>query len=458
MKKHWKQWAASGLVYSLRALRTGKHVAVTALIWLVRPFGGVGRFLFRHLFVRLYKVTLFGRRLLRDVLAPVKSRMLFLVANKYLLHIAVVLLAVLVSFSSLRAREVQASATTGDGTLLFSILTANDPEANPTTQDTTPPIYRPAGMNYVGATALRAELHVDDDGEPLATHTYSPVGDGSVFVGVDNGQGEGRSIAPRDRVVVYAVAEGDTLGSIAAEYNISVRTILLANNLGPRDFLRIGQSLKIPPVDGLLHVVKQGDTAEKIARRYSANVQDILSANHLAKAADLHIGDELVVPNGEPPAAPTPTRVAVAPRPIASIGSIFRPQAATPNRATKLQWPTSGHSITQYFGGWEHVNGWRIHTGLDIDGDYSSPIYAADDGTVIVSGWGTGYGYHIDIDHGGMVTRYGHASKLFVKAGEQVHRGQVIAMVGTTGFSTGTHLHFEVRIGGRAVNPIGYLR
>jgi murein DD-endopeptidase MepM/ murein hydrolase activator NlpD len=147
------------------------------------------------------------------------------------------------------------------------------------------------------------------------------------------------------------------------------------------------------------------------------------------------------------------------PRPIAPIRSIFVPSGATPNRSTRLQWPTSGHVITQYFGVWEHVSGWRVHTGLDVAGNYSSPIYAADDGIVIYSGWHGGYGYSIDLDHGnGMVTRYGHSSKLLVKVGDYVKRGQVIAMVGTTGWSTGPHLHFEVRINNRAVNPLGYLR
>lgn len=458
MKNGWKQRAAGFLVFMLGALRTGKQWAVVASAWLLRPLGGVGVFLFQHFFVRIYKVLLLGRRVLRRVLAPVKSRVLFLVANRYMLHIAVIALALVVSVSSIRAHEVQANTVTGDGTLLFSLLTANDPEANPTTYDETPPVYRPAGVHYLGTTAVRAEAHIDEDDEVFVPRIISSVGEGTVFVG-DAQRGNGRSLAPRDGVVTYSIAEGDTIGSIAAEYQISVRTILLVNNLGPRDFLRIGQSLKIPPMDGLLHIVKQGDTAEKIAKRYSASVQDILTANHFGQAADLRIGEELIVPNGEPPPAPTPPKIAKVPRPIAPIASIFRPQAAAQNRSSKLQWPTSGRVITQYYGGWEHVRGWRVHTGLDVDGDYSSPIYASEDGIVLVSGWGTGYGYHVDIDHGGgMITRYAHASKLYVKPGEQVHRGQVIAMVGTTGYSTGTHLHFEVRISGRPVNPIGYLR
>jgi murein DD-endopeptidase MepM/ murein hydrolase activator NlpD len=458
MKNQWKKFFAAALVLSLRALRTGKRWTTVALLWLLRPLGGVGSFFFRHFFVRVYKVLLLVRRVVRRVLAPVKSRVLFLVANRYMLHIAIILLALLVSASSVRAREAQVSAATGSQTLLFSILTANDPEANPTTQDETPPVYQPAGINYLGESALRAQTDIDEDSELFLPRAPSSVGEGSVFVGMDT-HGDGRSIAPRDGVTSYVVAEGDTIGSIAVEYQISVRTLLLTNNLGPRDFLKIGQSLKIPPVDGLLHTVKQGDTVEKIAKKYSADVQEILTANRLGRSSDLRIGDELIVPNGEPPAVPTPSKVATVPRPIAPIGSIFRPQAATPNRSARLQWPTSGHVITQYFGGWEHVNGWRIHTGLDVDGDYSSPIYASEDGIVTVSGWGTGYGYHVDIDHGGgMMTRYAHASKLYVKPGEQVRRGQVIAMVGTTGYSTGTHLHFEVRINGRPMNPIGYLR
>jgi murein DD-endopeptidase MepM/ murein hydrolase activator NlpD len=116
----------------------------------------------------------------------------------------------------------------------------------------------------------------------------------------------------------------------------------------------------------------------------------------------------------------------------------------------KLLWPTSGHVITQYYG-------WK-HTGVDIDGDYSSPLYAAADGTVQKAGWNSGgYGLMILIDHpNGMTTRYGHASKLFVKAGDSVKKGQVIAMMGTTGRSTGTHLHFEVYVNGKRTNPLAY--
>ena len=118
----------------------------------------------------------------------------------------------------------------------------------------------------------------------------------------------------------------------------------------------------------------------------------------------------------------------------------------------RLFWPTIGKGITQYYG-------WR-HTGVDIDGDYASPIYASADGVVEKAGWNSGgYGLMILIGHpSGIKTRYGHASKLFVKVGDSVTRGQVIAMVGTTGRSTGTHLHFEIYVNDARTNPLRYIR
>ncbi len=119
---------------------------------------------------------------------------------------------------------------------------------------------------------------------------------------------------------------------------------------------------------------------------------------------------------------------------------------------TRLLWPTSGHVVTQYYG-------WK-HTGIDIDGDYSSPLYAAADGVVETAGWNSGgYGLQIIVDHpNGMKTRYAHSSKLFVKVGDSVKKGQVIAMMGTTGRSTGTHLHFEVYTNNKRANPLSYIR
>lgn len=119
-------------------------------------------------------------------------------------------------------------------------------------------------------------------------------------------------------------------------------------------------------------------------------------------------------------------------------------------------WPTNGDVSSPYGLRW---NGSDFHPGIDIANDMGTPIVATADGIVDYAGWNAGgYGNMVDIDHGGgIMTRYAHASQVLVSAGQAVHRGQIIALMGSTGFSTGPHVHYEVRIDGQAVNPISYL-
>ena len=119
-------------------------------------------------------------------------------------------------------------------------------------------------------------------------------------------------------------------------------------------------------------------------------------------------------------------------------------------------WPTAGYVSSPYGLRW---NGSEFHQGIDIAAETGTPIVATADGVVTTAGWdGSGYGNMVDIDHGdGIMTRYGHASAVAVTVGQEVRRGQVIAYVGSTGYSTGPHLHYEVRVGGQPVNPAGYL-
>jgi len=123
-----------------------------------------------------------------------------------------------------------------------------------------------------------------------------------------------------------------------------------------------------------------------------------------------------------------------------------------------MGYPCNG-PITSPFGNRMHpILGYvRFHAGLDFGADYGSPIFAAQAGTVILAGWYGGYGQAVLIDHGGGVTTlYGHASELYVSEGDRVQRGQAIATIGSSGLSTGPHLHFEVRVSGEPVNPISY--
>lgn len=133
------------------------------------------------------------------------------------------------------------------------------------------------------------------------------------------------------------------------------------------------------------------------------------------------------------------------------VGSISLPGGTTP-----AIWPARGVVSSPYGLRW---NGSDFHPGIDIANDMGTPIIATADGVVRVAGWNDGgYGNMVDIDHGnGIMTRYGHAMQVAVTAGQHVRRGQVIAYMGSTGFSTGPHVHYEVRINGQAVNPSAYL-
>jgi murein DD-endopeptidase MepM/ murein hydrolase activator NlpD len=255
----------------------------------------------------------------------------------------------------------------------------------------------------------------------------------------------------RQSVESYIVQGGDTISTIAEKFSVSIRTILWANNLSDTSVIRPGDTLQIPPVTGVIHQVKAGDTVDKIANKYKAQANDIMAFNQLPTKEAIEVGDVLIVPGGiieQAPAASTPTT------PVRNnfIDRIFRgpiPPPAKVAPSNRLLWPTPNRKINQYYRGF-------LHTGLDIEGTYSSPIYAAADGRVeSVIYQRFGYGYHIIINHGGgRQTLYAHASKMFVKPGQHVNRGQTIAIVGSTGRSTGTHLHFEVIVNGRKTNPL----
>ena len=140
--------------------------------------------------------------------------------------------------------------------------------------------------------------------------------------------------------------------------------------------------------------------------------------------------------------------------------------SATPLRRTggvsiPSRMPVEGVRFTSGFGMREHpvLGGQRQHKGIDLAAPVGTPIYAAADGLVSKAEWFSGYGLYVSLEHGGeLQTRYGHMSRINVSAGQQVHKGDVIGFVGSTGRSTGPHLHYEVRIAGQAVNPIPYLQ
>lgn len=250
----------------------------------------------------------------------------------------------------------------------------------------------------------------------------------------------------RDKIIEYTVQDGDTISSIAQKFGVSVDTVLWQNNLTDRSKIRVGDILQILPVTGVSHKVQKGDTVYSIAKKYDTSPQAIVDFPYNTFVNDetfeLAVGQVIIVPDGvKPSERPTTPRI----------------RQVTPNAGTVVAlgtfvWPTSG-VITQRFS-------W-YHKGIDIANSSAPDILAADAGTVVVAGWpdGHGYGNRVIIDHGnGYKTLYAHLSKIYVVAGQTVNRGSPIGRMGSTGRSTGTHLHLEIIKSGVYLNPLSILK
>lgn len=259
----------------------------------------------------------------------------------------------------------------------------------------------------------------------------------------------------RSGLTTYIVNPGDTIVSVAASFGISPQTIIMENKLNETSKLKAGQELVILPTTGITYTLKDGDTLEAILKKYKTNEDDFLDANNLESFEDLEVGSTVVIPMNVslPASAKAPTFIK------SSTGQVALTKASAPasfiGGPVSFIWPTTTRSITQGFQ--------SRHQGLDISDSKMEPIFAAADGFVEISGYqANGYGNTIVINHGnGFKTRYGHASELYVKAGEYVKKGQTIAKQGRTGRVrgvTGIHLHFEVIKNEAKVNPFSYVK
>jgi len=234
-------------------------------------------------------------------------------------------------------------------------------------------------------------------------------------------------------IVEYIVEPGDTFSSIAEKFNISLNTVLWANNLNQNSIIQPGQKLIILPVSGTIHHVKSGDTISEIARTYKGKVEEIIVFNELSSERDIYVGDVIIIPNGslpQPEIKSVPIQI-----PLASSYFIY---------------PTVSRRISQ---------GLHWYNAIDFDGQCGDPIFAAAGGTVLKvkltssssrDAFG-GAGNHLTILHlNGVVTMYGHLLISFVNPGDEVSQGQIIALMGGqpgtpgAGLSTGCHLHFGV--------------
>ena len=258
------------------------------------------------------------------------------------------------------------------------------------------------------------------------------------------------SASGRNKIIKYIVQGGDTLSTIAAKFNITTATVRYANNITDENSIKPGQELTILPVTGLLYTVADGDTLAGIAARYKANQEMIIAQNYLY-GEDIKPGMQLLIPDGEIPEAPKPvetTNTTNDDSNTSSSGSYSNSSARY--GSGNFMFPTSVGPMG-YYNGYHY---WAIDTPNSI----GTPILAADSGRIVEAkyGYNGGYGNTILIDHGnGFQTRYAHMTSLAVIGG-YVSKGQVIGYMGSTGRSTGSHLHFEIILNGSRQNPMNY--
>lgn len=267
-------------------------------------------------------------------------------------------------------------------------------------------------------------------------------------------------------ITIYSVKEGDTISTIAEQFAISTNTLLWANDLTRTSKIKVGQKLTILPVTGVQYEVKKGDTISGIAKKFDGDSEEILSYNDLESANKIVVGMTLIIPNGELPA----TKKVVAKVPSAPVKKTTGATSSSTSVTAKATLdaddavnngavpPVSVRNIDtgDYFihpvPGSIQTQGLHGYNSVDFGAPTGTPILAAADGVVIIEKgagkWYGGYGNYIVIEHdNGTQTLYSHNSKNVVNVGDAVKQGQTIGLVGSTGRSTGPHLHFEVRGG-----------
>jgi len=333
---------------------------------------------------------------------------------------AIILLIVVLGLVFLWWRQnTLATAPQKDGALLAATSTAPPPNT-PSPADTPDAngvsLVYAAVVNTDTTPALTAELYLAD-----AEHVDAPGWTG---------------IMGRTAVQTYTVQSGDTLWGIATQFGLDVDTLRWSNpslEHNP-DLLTPGTDLVILPVLGAYYTVQSGDTVAKIAKNFGVADIDITNypPNSLSEPFTLKPEQRLIIPNGR-------KNIAAAPPP--DLDEDF-----------PLAWPLRGIVTQGYIPG--------KHLAIDIGAPYGSTVYAAADGTVIHAEWArTGYGFTVIVDHGnGMQTLYAHLKGTLVSSGDSVSRGQAIGAVGSTGNSTGPHVHFEVRENHQRMNPLDYLK
>lgn len=240
----------------------------------------------------------------------------------------------------------------------------------------------------------------------------------------------------------HVLGEGETLSTVASAYGVSLEAMVGANpDISSLDRLPAGIELLVPPALGLVVTLRPGETLLDVVHRYGVAPEDLVRANELRSPFDVVPGMMLFLPDVHPTEA------------MARLEKVREEE-------NRYVWPVHGR-LTSYFGPRNLGMGTSsFHRGIDVAAPWGTPVVAARSGTVTFAGWSNqGYGNLIKLRHAGHdETWYGHFSSLAVSVGQYVKQGQVIGYVGSTGISTGPHVHFELYEAGRAVDPLSMLR
>lgn len=366
----------------------------------------------------------------------------------FLSHFTVEILLLLIFGFTLGTNVyLRLSSASGANKSLFFVYLKNHESLNPKLVDAYESISLKTSPNHNFEKQILAASTKDKDQVVLAKNL--PTLAGTVLLKPNPATSS--NPIPKKDVEVYVVRPGDTVTRIAGAYGVSPETILGENNLTTLGLIRPGQELKILPVSGVRHIVKEGETLSLIAKKYGLvddeDLEAILEYNEIEIEDHIFPEDEIIIPGGIKKIAPTPARRQY----LADLRREDYQKYEVPGDftgdSTGLIWPMpQAQRLSQRY--------WSRHRGIDIP-CRDCQIIASASGIVELSGWQRGYGYTIVINHGqGVKTRYAHGKELLVKAGENVAQGQAIMISGTTGRSTGPHLHFEVKKNGVLLDPL----
>jgi murein DD-endopeptidase MepM/ murein hydrolase activator NlpD len=438
-------------------LKKASTLFFVALIFF--PIKHISNFLYKYggklIILKVYKVYSIIKKYFKSDF--IKNKFLHLFGSRYIVHLVIIMIATLVATSNIYAREkTDLLLKFEDKSIASKLIKAGEFNDFGEEEELIREVVdiEKIGLqkrnNYYteerkNSLAYQPRLDIPEDLEEGLGRDREGLSSGLSLIKTDE------SPQKRTETDYYTVVAGDTVYSIAKRFNVTANTIIWENDLNKYGFIKLGQELTVLPTTGITYKVKKYDTIGKIANKYDVEEDEIMKLNKIASATSLQIGKDLIIPGGRKVAAPVPAKTTTQVARYEPTEQKTTVAIANIKSSTDLMWPASCNTISQYY----H---WRHH-GLDIACKKGTPIYAAEDGVIEKTGWSTGYGKRVTIKHGtGLTTLYAHLTKIYVQPGEAVNRGDVIGAMGSTGWSTGSHLHFEVRVGNSKKNPLNYIK